>query len=109
MADVAKRLAGPVSLTTVSAIMYTVPSNTTAIIRSIHVSNTNTSTAYSFSMAINAAAGTGANQFFSTHFVPPSGVVDWSGFLVLNAGETLTVLSSGSAILTAVTCGVEVS
>jgi hypothetical protein len=109
MADVAKRLVGPIALANSSTVLYSVPLATTAIVRSIHVSNANASTGYTFSLAINGTASTVANQIFNGFFLAPAAVMDWSGFLVLNAGDTLQGVASAASSLSIVICGVEVS
>lgn len=109
MADTPKRLVGPQTLATTNAVLYTVPAGTTTIVRSIHLTNSSASASYTFTLALNAAASTVANQFFSALNVPPAGAVDWSGFLVLNPGDTVQGLASIANILAVTVSGVEVS
>lgn len=107
MADTAKRLCGPIALTTVTTVVYyTVPAATTTIVRNIHVVNTSISTASSFSLAIGD--GTAATRLFSAYSTAGQAVIDWSGFLVLNAGDTLTA-AGNPATLTMTISGVEVA
>lgn len=108
MADIAKRLVGPQLLATANAVLYTAPPATTTIIRNIHLTNT-TGTVYTFSLAINGTAATAANCLYYTLAVPASGAFDWSGMLVLAAGDTLQGLQSGGSYLALTVCGVEVS
>lgn len=106
MADVPKRLAGPVQLTAASATLYTVPAATTAVIRNIRVCNT-TAAAQTFSLAIQGAAGTAANQLFSAYSLPANGVLDMSGFYVLAATEYISGLAGTASTLTIIINGVE--
>lgn len=106
MADTAKRLAGPALVTSGESTHYTVPGSTTAIIRSIHIVNTTTSTA-TVSLSIGAdAAGT---RLLSATPIPPNATYDWSGFLVMAAAETLRAQSGTNNALAITVSGVEVA
>jgi hypothetical protein len=106
MADLAKRLAGPTSLTATAATVYTVPASTKAIVRNIHVANTSAAVA-TFTMSIGAdAAGT---RYYDDVEVPVGGALDWSGFLVLAAAETIQAYSGTASVLTLTISGVEES
>ncbi len=97
MADTAKRLAGPVAGTGSAATLYTVPASTTSILRNLHVANTST-TRQTFRMSIGAdAAGT---RLYSDTPVEAGSVIDWSGFQVLTAGETLKWSAPSSLTIT---------
>lgn len=106
MADTLKRLFGPVQLGNASAVLYTVPAGTTAVVRTMRVCNTN-GTDRTLTLAIGAdAAGT---RLFAQQNVPGNGSLDWASAIVLNAGETLTGYASASGSLTTTICGVEVT
>lgn len=106
MADTAKRLSGPSALTTGAVTQYTVPGSTVTILRSIHVNNTHASTTANFTMSIGtSAAGT---QLFTAHPIPAGSTLDWSGFIVLNAADTIQALGSATT-LTLTMSGVEVT
>lgn len=106
MTDTPKRIVGPIGVTGSGVTVYTVPASTVTIVRSIHLTNSNTSNTIGVTLGINGVAA--ANQFFSLLYVGSNAVVDWSGFLVLNAADTLQVLGSqtGSTITIS---GIEVS
>jgi hypothetical protein len=105
MADVAKRLCGPTQMGTSAATVYTVPASTTAILRNIHVAN-NSGSMVTFSLSIGSNAA--ATQIFTTTPVGASGgVLDWSGFMVLTAGEIIQALASAGASMTLTISGVE--
>lgn len=104
MADVAKRLAGPVVGSAAEATLYTVPSSTTTVLRDLSVTNTTTSR-QTFKLTIGAdAAGT---RIYHDVPVDPGVPFEWAGFRVLNAAETLRW--NAPATLTIVVNGVEVS
>lgn len=104
MADTAKRLVGPISLPNSATTLYTVPALTTATIRNIHIANA-TGTAATLKMSIGAdAAGT---RILSDFSVPADGFLDWSGFLVLAAAETLRATGGTNNALTITVSGVE--
>lgn len=107
MADVAKRLVGPSFLGSTATSVYNVPTGVQTIVRSIHVNSTSASAAYTFTLGIGGT--TAANQYFTAMPVPSNGCFDWSGFLVLNANDTIYVQSNGSSVLTITVCGIEVS
>jgi hypothetical protein len=104
MADVAKRLAGPVVGTGAEATLYTVPTATTGILRDISVANT-TTTRQTFKLTIGAdAAGT---RIYQDVPVDPGIPFEWNGFRVMAAAETLRW--NGPSTLTIMVNGVEVS
>lgn len=107
MADVAKRIVGPLYMQTASTNHYQVPTATTCIIRNIHITNT-TANLLSFNLAIGSATVI-SNCFYYQFPVPPNGAVDWSGFMVMAAAEQLQSQASvGSSLLLTVS-GIEVS
>ena len=106
MTDTAKRLAGPDDIPNSATTMYTVPGSTKAIIRNIHIANT-TNTAATIKMSIGAdAAGT---RILGDLSIPAFGTYDWSGFMVLEAGETLRATGGTNNALTVTVSGVEVT
>lgn len=107
MADVPRRLVGPLSLTAASVTVYTVPVATTTIVRSIHVNNINASNVYNFTMGINGTGATVTYALFTAFPIGSNGVLDWSGFLVLHANDTLTAYASAAAALALTVSGIE--
>ena len=106
MTDTAKRLAGPDDIPNSTTTMYTVPSSTKAILRNIHIANT-TGTAASIKMSIGAdAAGT---RILGDTVIPANGTYDWTGFMVMEAGETLRATGGTNNALTVTVSGVEAS
>lgn len=110
MTDTAKRLVGPVMLTASGVALYTVPAATTTIVRSIHVTGVANSLSTTFNMGVGTTSTpTTTNAIFWLTPVPYYGVLDWSGFLVLNAGDILSGLASAVNYATVTVSGVEVS
>lgn len=106
MPDLGKRLYGPALLTTSSVVLYTAPAATTVFVRNLHVNNVTTSVA-SFTLAINAAATVSNSSLYYGHPVPGGGTFDWSGFLVLGAGDYIAAMSTNASTLTICISGVE--
>jgi len=106
MADTPKRLAGPVALATAPATVYTVPIGRTVVVRHMHIAN-ETSAGVTFTVSIGTD-GAGKRLY---HQVPLAAAasLDWSGFLVLAAGESLQAYASGAASVSFVASGVEIS
>lgn len=107
MADTAKRLVGPLLIPVANTLLYTVPAATTTIVRNIHVAS-NAGTPYSMSLGIGSSS-TVANLLYYQFPIPGSGALDWSGFLVLAAGETLQAQASAAGLLSIVVSGIEVA
>lgn len=104
MPDTAKRLVGPLILTTASAALYTAPASTVALVRNIHVAGTATG---GFYLGIG---GTTSNLLLYNNFVVGAQTAfDWSGFLVLAAGEALHGYASGANALSITISGIEVT
>lgn len=106
MADIAKRLSGPALLTASAATVYTVPASTTAILRSVHVTN-ETATAATFTMSIGTDAA--GKRLWTALTIPGNQAFDWSGFIVLAAAEIIQAFSGTASALTLTNSGVEVA
>jgi hypothetical protein len=79
--------------------MYTVPTATTAIIPSLRITNTNTSTA-SVTVSTYESGSATAYQFLKEYVLPPSNSMDvFSGIsCVLETGDTLKVTASIASV-----------
>jgi len=103
--DNARRFCGPVALGAVVETVIEVPADTQWILRNIHVVNTDPVTEALFTLSLGTDDP--AARFFHT-VVPAYGVLDWSGFMVLNAGEFMQAAAqTGAVVLNA--AGVEVT
>lgn len=105
MAETPKRLCGPLNFSQTNTTLYTVPASTVAIIRNIHVM---CNTAGWFSLAINFAATSGSSCIYYQYQLPIQTAFDWSGFLVLAAGDTLQGITSSTGMALTVS-GIEVN
>lgn len=106
MTDTAVRMVGPDDIPNSTTTLYTVPGSTKAIIRNIHIANT-TGTAATIKMSIGADSA--ATRILGDLSIPAAGTYDWSGFMVLEAGETLRATGGTNNALTVTVSGVEVS
>jgi hypothetical protein len=102
--DTLKRLSGPAALTTVAVTQYTAPLLTTATIRSIHVCN-ETSADHTFTLSIGVDGA--GKRLFKSQPVAANDSFDWSGMIVLGAGELLQALADANTALTLTVSGVE--
>jgi hypothetical protein len=106
VSDTATRIAGPILMTTGAQTYYTVPANTTTIIRSIHIANTS-GTAATATLSIGAdAAGT---RLLPAKSIAANEVYHLPCFIVLTAAETLRGLAGTTNVLTLTVSGVEVA
>lgn len=106
MADVLRRVAGPVLLPANATTVYTVPAATTTAVRAIHVANESAAAAtFTLSIGVDAAG----KRFFYQQSVDPGTSFDWTGNLVLAAGEVLQASGAAAAALTLTLSGVEAS
>lgn len=103
MAKVAKRLFGPAQVSNAAATKYTVPASTKAILRHVHVQNPSGS-AVTFTCSIGAdAAGT---RLYDAYSIPAAAagvtgnVIDWYGYIVMDAAEIFQALAGTNNILT---------
>lgn len=107
MADLLKRLAGPVSLTGTAATVYTVPGATTATVRNIHVTN-ETGTLATFTLSVGTD-GAGKRYFYQVPVAVGDPGFDWDGVLVLAATQVIQAYSGTASALTLTISGVETS
>ena len=106
MADLAKRLAGPVLITNAEVTWYTVPTGRTAIVRTIHIVNTSGSAA---TATVSIGADAAGTRLLSAHSVAANSEYDLNTFLVMAAAETLRGQAGTTNVLTITVSGVEVS
>jgi hypothetical protein len=106
MTDTPKRLNGPALLTGSGVTLYTVPSSTTTVVRSIHCVNVSGSAA---TLTLGIGGVTNALSIYFTYSIAALGVLDWSGFLTLAAAETIQGLASATSALTLTISGIEIS
>lgn len=104
MADALRRLSGPTALTNAAVTQYTVPGATTTTIRSIHVCN-ESAASHDFTLSIGVDGA--GKRLFKNQTVPAGDSFDWTGNIVLTAGEVLQALADAGAVLTLVVSGVE--
>lgn len=104
MADALKRLSGPTALTAAAVTQYTAPALTTATIRSIHVCN-ESAAQHDFTLSIGVDGA--GKRLFKNQVVPAGDSFDWTGNIVLAAGELVQALADAGAVLTLVVSGIE--
>jgi len=96
MATTSSRIYGPAQIATGPTTVYTVPSNTKAVLRQIHISNPSGSSV-TFTLSIGADGAT--TRLFSTFTIPansdPNSARDWFWYIPMTEGEILT-LSAGT-------------
>ena len=112
MAKTAKRLAGPAQVSNAAATKYTVPALTKTIIRHIHIQNPSGSAA-TFTLSIGADSA--ALRLFDAYSIPAAAagvtgsVVDWFGYLVVDAAEIVQAFSGTNNVLTLTIFGDELT
>ena len=105
MADTAKRLAGPTQPGLAAATVYTTPAGKKTIVRNIHVAN---GSASAVPLALSLGVDAAGTRLFSALSIPSASSFDWSGFIVLEAGEVLQASVGTAATLVLTISGVEV-
>lgn len=97
---------GPVNLGTVSALLYTAPAATDTVLRSIRVANVNEDVAW---ITLTIGPDSINNVLFFQVEIPIAGVLDWSGFMPLEAGDTIEAYSDKTPALTVTIGAVEIT
>lgn len=104
MSDSARRLAGPLTLGAAAATVYTVPADTTAIVKSILLCNPSGATR-AVTMSVGAdATGT---RFLTQLSVPAAGLQAIDTFVPLAAGETLQAFCDAAGTVNLLVGGIE--
>lgn len=107
MTDTAVRLIGPLTLSNVAATLYTVPANTTTVLRHAVFSKDSSGNAEVWlSFGVD---GSTTRVISGTTVFGEGGVLDWSGFQVLEAGEVIQARCSVDAVVNLTVSGVEVT
>ena len=107
MPDAAKRFYGPAQPTYPAATIFTVPASTQYIIRYIRIVNVFSGMA-ALTLSIGADAQS-SNKFLNNHGVPSYEAWDWSGNVIMAAGDFMQAAVWPTAYLTLTVCGVEVT
>lgn len=97
MSVISKRVYGPTGLPNSAATRYTVPANTRAIVRHIHISNTS---AGPVNLTISIGADAAGTRIFDAYPVPASSVLDIWGPYTLTAAEIIQAFGSVNGQLT---------
>jgi len=96
MADLLKRLLGPVAIANGTSTLLTVTAAHTYTIKNIRVVNTDASNTRTLVLGIGGVAA--ANQIVPTLSLGPGESAEFDGLLVLAAGETLQANASGTGL-----------
>ena len=104
MTDTLARIVGPVALANAAATVYTVPAATTVTLRSIHVTN-ETGVQHTFRLSVGAD-GAGKRLFFDVPVSPVDPGFDWTGSVVMAAGEVLQAYAEVASALTLIVSAV---
>lgn len=101
------RLAGPVALDTSHAKVYLNAGESAVVVTGIHVANTSAAS-IGFSLFLLAAGVTEvvpSQSLWSQTKVPGNGVLDWTGSLPVNPGESLVASANSNDDLVLVLTG----
>lgn len=102
--DTLTRIVGPALLTGAAATVYTTPASTTTTVRAIHVTNESGASA-TFTLSVGTD-GAGKRFFYQVPVVNGDMGLDWTGSLVLAAGDVLQAYSGTASALTLTISGV---
>lgn len=105
MADVYKRLYQGV-LGTSATTLYTAPSSTQVIVRSIRVVNTNTA---SVTLRVWQGGTADTNLILPATAIDPGGFGEFEGVLTMEAGDTLAAAAGTASSLTFTVHGMEIT
>jgi len=77
---------------------YTVPASTRTLVKDITVCNTSTTTAISVSVYLVPSGGTAGatNILISNIQIPASGLFQWTGVQIMNAGDFIQDIASAT-------------
>lgn len=97
------------ALDTSYSTFYTCPNNSWAVVTCIDISHTDASPAYVYVHIVpaNKTAGV-ANPIIWRHQVSGNSSYQWTGFQVMNAGDTIQLMSSATGSAVAISGGVSV-
>lgn len=106
MTDTATRLVGPIQLTAAAATYYTVPALTTVVVRHILFTNVSANTE---TVTLSFGADGATTRLFNDVPVFSGGVIDWTGFQVIEAAEIIQALCSSAVAVNLTISGVEIT
>lgn len=112
MARTAKRLHGPAQVSNAAATKYTVPALTKTIVRHIHIQNPSAA-AVTFTLSIGTDAA--ATRLFDAFSIPAAvagvtgSVIDWFGYMVIDAAEIVQASAGTNNVLTLTVWGDELT
>lgn len=91
---------GAISTTPTVDTQYTVPALTRAILKTMDITNTSTTTDLDVTVYLVPSGGSPgtANTLISSFTISANGVLQWSGAQVLNPGDTIQTMGSASGL-----------
>lgn len=98
------RLAGPAAFAAATAVIYTVPASSLAIVRHIHVANP-TGGAITFTVQVDVDAGgdAAAERIFDAYSVAAGAVFDHFCYYVIPAAGTIRAHASSTSAIYSIT------
>lgn len=98
---------GQGSIGTSATTRYTVPALTRAIVTSISICNTSTTASINVSVYVVPSGGSpgATNILLSNIALPPNGVFDMTGALVMNPGDFISDIASAAGCTITITGG----
>ncbi|MES2338000.1 MAG: hypothetical protein V4537_07895 [Pseudomonadota bacterium] len=99
-----KRLYGPTQVAGTDATAYTAHATLGAVIRQVHIVNTDTVTRWA-SWGLNGTAATAANCVLYQLAIPAKGTYDWTGEIAMAGGDTIHAIQESATACTYVISG----
>lgn len=89
---------GQGSIATSLTTRYTTPASTRTMVKDITICNTSTTAAINVSLYLVPSGGSAGvtNIFISNASIPPSGVFQWTGVQIMNAGDFIQDIGSAT-------------
>lgn len=91
---------GQAAIGITTSTLYTVPAATRTYLKDLDICNTSSTTSQTVTVYLVPSAGTAgaANTLIPGVNIPPNGMFQWSGTQVMDTGDTIQVVSSGTTI-----------
>ena len=105
----ARRLAGPVFLSTSAASLYTVAAGRTGVVKQIILNNTGSAAlTVTANLVPNGASVATSNQIISQLSIAGFSQIIWSADLPLSPGDSVHLVANGANAVTATISGIEI-
>lgn len=98
MSQIVPTKLGQVAIGITASTLYTTPVGTITFLKDLEICNTSSSASVQVTVYLVPSGGTEGttNEFIPSTNIPPNGMFQWTGSIVMNTGDFIRIISSAT-------------